>query len=215
MASESPGQTLRRLRKAAGLSQVNIALKAGFSQSTVHNWEVGDSWPAPSHWEKLAAALGVRPQDLADSELQQNSLTQDILPEDRDGELDQPAPGHRRLYVDIGPEVRAAIRARARRHGRSAEDEAVFLLDEFFHRRGTLAASTSPQKSKSLLRFGALILDLPVPLVNLLARMAEQEYRTVSGTAAVVLGAVLQNGQPVKRAPTKTAKPRGRPRKAM
>jgi hypothetical protein len=132
---------------------------------------------------------------------------------EENGELDEPVHAHRRLYVDIGPEERATLRAQARRNGRTPEAEAAFLLAMFFLPSGTLGSAASPQEDQSLVRFGGLILDLPLRLLELLARMAAQEYRTVSGAAAVVLGAVLQNGQTGKRAPTKGAKRRGRPRK--
>lgn len=49
---------LKRLREAAGLSQVQLALRLGVSQSTVANWERGFRAPQARHLIKLANILG-------------------------------------------------------------------------------------------------------------------------------------------------------------
>ena len=49
---------LKRLREAAGLSQVQLALRLGVSQSTVANWEIGRRAPQARHLIKLAKILG-------------------------------------------------------------------------------------------------------------------------------------------------------------
>jgi transcriptional regulator with XRE-family HTH domain len=64
MATKQRGQRLRRLRQSAGLSQLALALKAGFAPNTIQRWEVGGSWPRSTDLQKLAVALGVRPEDL-------------------------------------------------------------------------------------------------------------------------------------------------------
>ena len=49
---------LKRLREAAGLSQVQLALRLGVSQGTVANWERGFRAPQARHLIKLANILG-------------------------------------------------------------------------------------------------------------------------------------------------------------
>jgi transcriptional regulator with XRE-family HTH domain len=53
------GETLRRLREEAGLSQKALADRAGTSQKAVSFWESGDREPALSSIQKLCTALGV------------------------------------------------------------------------------------------------------------------------------------------------------------
>lgn len=61
------GEWLRRLRVEAGLSQLALAQKVGFSQSFVSQLETGDRVPqAPEHVEALAKALALpRPREEA------------------------------------------------------------------------------------------------------------------------------------------------------
>lgn len=49
---------LKRLREAAGLSQVQLALRMGVSQGTVAHWECGTRVPQARHLIKLANILG-------------------------------------------------------------------------------------------------------------------------------------------------------------
>jgi transcriptional regulator with XRE-family HTH domain len=67
MTSEPQGLRLRRLRQSAGLSQLALALKAGFAPNTIQRWEGGRSWPGSANLQKLATALGVRLEDLTGS----------------------------------------------------------------------------------------------------------------------------------------------------
>lgn len=53
------GKRLQELRKAAGLTQKELAEKAGLSQNGISNWETGDRDPVWSIVQALAAALGV------------------------------------------------------------------------------------------------------------------------------------------------------------
>ena len=49
---------LKRLREAAGLSQVQLALRLGVSQGTVANWERGFRVPQTGSLIKIANVLG-------------------------------------------------------------------------------------------------------------------------------------------------------------
>lgn len=49
---------LKRLREAAGLSQVQLALRLGVSQGTVANWERGFRVPQTGSLIKIASILG-------------------------------------------------------------------------------------------------------------------------------------------------------------
>ena len=50
---------LKRLREAAGLSQVQLALRLGVSQGTVANWERGFRVPQTGSLIKIASGCGV------------------------------------------------------------------------------------------------------------------------------------------------------------
>ena len=60
----TPLPALRRLRREAGLSQRELAGKAGVSPGTVYRLENGLRGAYPATLRKLAAALGVSPADL-------------------------------------------------------------------------------------------------------------------------------------------------------
>jgi transcriptional regulator with XRE-family HTH domain len=63
----STGEKLKRLRRGRALTQVELAEKAGVSQSTVAQIEGGDRpTPHPRTLGKLAEALEVSPADLLD-----------------------------------------------------------------------------------------------------------------------------------------------------
>lgn len=49
---------LRRLREAAGLSQVQLALRLGVSQGTVARWESGERVPQAANLIKISKTLG-------------------------------------------------------------------------------------------------------------------------------------------------------------
>ena len=57
--------TLRELRERAGLTQLQLAVKAGLTPSTVYKLEAGKSKrPGYTTIQRLADALGVRPDDV-------------------------------------------------------------------------------------------------------------------------------------------------------
>lgn len=56
---------LRALRESRLLSQRELALKSGVSQTTIVNTELGKIRPHPSTLRKLAQALEVDPAELA------------------------------------------------------------------------------------------------------------------------------------------------------
>jgi transcriptional regulator with XRE-family HTH domain len=52
-------KNLLELRHERGLSQSDLAEKAGFQMQSYNRWENGKSWPEPSTIEALARALNV------------------------------------------------------------------------------------------------------------------------------------------------------------
>jgi transcriptional regulator with XRE-family HTH domain len=65
---ETFGARLKRLRLREALTQVQLAERAGLTQSTVGRLETDRHPPLPSTVRKLARALGCRPRDLMDPE---------------------------------------------------------------------------------------------------------------------------------------------------
>lgn len=55
------GEVLKRMRKDAGLTQVQLAAAVGVGQNTVSEWEASAYEPRWSEVVRLAAALGVTP----------------------------------------------------------------------------------------------------------------------------------------------------------
>jgi transcriptional regulator with XRE-family HTH domain len=55
-----PGQTLKRARRGAALSQSELARRAGTSQATISAYESGAKEPSLSTLERLLAATGHR-----------------------------------------------------------------------------------------------------------------------------------------------------------
>jgi transcriptional regulator with XRE-family HTH domain len=60
------GQHLRALREAAGLSRAGLARRAGAPASTLRNWEAGRGFPGVQAGLRLAEALGVPLERLAE-----------------------------------------------------------------------------------------------------------------------------------------------------
>jgi transcriptional regulator with XRE-family HTH domain len=60
------GDHLRALREAAGLSRADLARKAGVPASTLRNWEAGRGFPELPACLRLAEALGVPVERLAE-----------------------------------------------------------------------------------------------------------------------------------------------------
>lgn len=53
-----PEMSIRDLRRAAGMTQVELASAVGVKQSTVAEWERGTSFPMASKLPALAALFG-------------------------------------------------------------------------------------------------------------------------------------------------------------
>jgi transcriptional regulator with XRE-family HTH domain len=53
------GEHLRELRRAAGLSQIQLGERAGRDHKTIHRWETGATWPDLMDLILLAHGLGV------------------------------------------------------------------------------------------------------------------------------------------------------------
>jgi transcriptional regulator with XRE-family HTH domain len=60
------GQHLRSLREGAGLSRAELARRAGVPGSTLRNWEGDRGMPGIPAFLRLAAALGVPAERLAE-----------------------------------------------------------------------------------------------------------------------------------------------------
>ncbi len=60
-----PDRTLSQLRRAAGLTQPQLARRLGVSESTVAKWDIGLRTPNTRNLARLARALGVSAADLA------------------------------------------------------------------------------------------------------------------------------------------------------
>jgi transcriptional regulator with XRE-family HTH domain len=59
---------LKALRERRALSQAELAEKAGITRATLSRLEGGAERPYPSTIRKIAAALGVEPGDLMDTD---------------------------------------------------------------------------------------------------------------------------------------------------
>ena len=62
--SESFGQRLRRLRKKAGLTQVELAYLVGVHETTIRFWEADKYSTTTENVKRLAEALGVPQAEL-------------------------------------------------------------------------------------------------------------------------------------------------------
>jgi transcriptional regulator with XRE-family HTH domain len=66
-AKETIGQKIHRLRMAAGLTQVQLADAAGAKLSTLQGWEIDRREPSMRAAVRLAAALRITVEELADT----------------------------------------------------------------------------------------------------------------------------------------------------
>lgn len=57
-------KAIKKLRKARGLTQKELSERAGVSESAMRSYELGDRKPKPEVAERIAMALGVRPEYL-------------------------------------------------------------------------------------------------------------------------------------------------------
>ena len=60
------GRHLRTLRQEAGVSRAALARRAGVSVSTLRHWENGRGFPSMAAFLRLAEALGVPAERLAE-----------------------------------------------------------------------------------------------------------------------------------------------------
>lgn len=66
-AEESFGASLRRMRRASGLTASEFATAVGVSVPAVCNWELGHARPRPKRLARIADVLGVNSCDLVGS----------------------------------------------------------------------------------------------------------------------------------------------------
>ena len=57
-------RTIRELREAAGLTQLEVAFRLGVTPQTVSFWERGTREPRGRHLQQLAALFGVTASDI-------------------------------------------------------------------------------------------------------------------------------------------------------
>lgn len=62
------GQILKGLREGAGLTQWQVADRAGMSQRALSFWEADERDPTPANLRRLCAALGVSPREFRAAE---------------------------------------------------------------------------------------------------------------------------------------------------
>lgn len=59
MSIETIGDHIKQSRKDAGMTQVELAARAGLSHSSVHNWEVGRNQPTTATLKKLSGVINI------------------------------------------------------------------------------------------------------------------------------------------------------------
>lgn len=64
MNNSDPGKIMRRARKKQGLTQAELAEKAGVSTMTIRRYESGDRKPRLEEALKISRALGLALKDL-------------------------------------------------------------------------------------------------------------------------------------------------------
>ena len=57
-------KTLRQLREAAGLTQLEVAVRLGVTITTVYNWERGAAEPSARNLLEIARLFNVSPFDI-------------------------------------------------------------------------------------------------------------------------------------------------------
>lgn len=64
----SMGHRIRVARQSRNWSQADLASQVGTSQTCVHNWEAGNTFPRPANLAALASSLGVTARYLEEGE---------------------------------------------------------------------------------------------------------------------------------------------------
>lgn len=64
MSEFSFGLVLKELRQASGLSQEELAFKAGLHRTYISQLERGEKSPSLKTLQRLAKALGIKPSDI-------------------------------------------------------------------------------------------------------------------------------------------------------
>jgi transcriptional regulator with XRE-family HTH domain len=112
---ETLGQRLQRLRTATGLTQFQVSLTAGVALSSLQNWEIDRREPGFRSACRLAKALGVTAEYLAET-----------VPIEEAGKTARPAgptrqPQSRAKKVPPGPPPAEDLEAESRKsHGKAA-----------------------------------------------------------------------------------------------
>ena len=67
IGGEALGVRLNRMRREAGMTLADVALRLGVSKPTVWAWEKGKARPLPERMVAIAEALGASPEDLTEA----------------------------------------------------------------------------------------------------------------------------------------------------
>ncbi|MBQ4431073.1 MAG: helix-turn-helix domain-containing protein [Synergistaceae bacterium] len=73
---------IRRVRKNAGFTQIELAAKMGISIATLRRWEAGETTPTGSRMMELAELLGVSPEEIVGEDEQSKRAGRAYLPAD-------------------------------------------------------------------------------------------------------------------------------------
>ncbi len=88
------GERIRTARKGAGLTQAELAEKAGVAAITVHQYESGKRQPRIEHLVSIAAALGVHPLYLLDGIDENGDAVQQAVKSFLDKEIAEEKKSH-------------------------------------------------------------------------------------------------------------------------
>ncbi len=108
----SVGENLKRIRKAKGLTQVDLSKKTGIGQNTISSIERGVNQPIQATLTELAAALGCTVSELMGEKEKRN--VPGVMLSDEDLDL-------LRVFHQLSPAGKAIVQATAEATLRQAE----------------------------------------------------------------------------------------------
>ena len=73
------GELIKKRRKAAGMTQVQLAEKCGITDSAIRNYELGNRMPSETQLQAIADALGVSPESLREVPLESSRQALELL----------------------------------------------------------------------------------------------------------------------------------------
>lgn len=91
------GELIKKYRKAAGMTQVQLAKECGITDSAIRNYELGNRMPSEDQIASIATALEISPEALREVPMESARQALELLfrlhdefglvPTDKDGEL--------------------------------------------------------------------------------------------------------------------------------